>query len=508
MKLNLRLTMKCRRAFIYLVTCTCVVLMLLLLRSRLDAGPLPDVGVNARTELSPQGGVLAVTTSADKDVRVDNHGQIITEPEAVHNTTTRRSSAPVQSPLVTELTTHKQVEIVTVSMETNVEQELDSSLRQNMKRCSRALGVSEEALINDEKTLSKVGTKANLLLRAFQQIVPKSFSTNYKSPCWRDPQNSKLYCLPFFMVAGFPKSGTSSLHHGMIQHPEICTTGEKEPHWWTRHNPGDTGHIPKDYHPAIMRYLRILRAQISTGVRNPKAVTWDNSQSTLWDSPFFMDTQDYCALPAVISRLLPDLKFIVQMRDPVTRIYSHYLYSCSSTLGSDPSKWPVDIRLRTADTFHNLAVSGVNEFNECLHTSSLYECTNVMTSKFKAIHWKDTCAFITHQMFVGLYYVHIAKWLQFYPRENFLFLRIDDMSDPYELMSKITNFLGLSPATRQQAEKWFASKANTQKAFSTSSRKHEMRKDTRELLEELYRPYNEMLAGLVGDQKFLFQDED
>ncbi len=388
--------------------------------------------------------------------------------------------------------------------------DLDSNytaLRKEMERCSCAMGVSEIALKEDQDTVMAVSEKASLFLQALWQVVPKNFSKEYKSPCWKGGKANKLYCLPYFMIAGFPKSGTTSLHYAISNHPEIphSRAESKEPHWWTRHNPGDTGKVPKDYLPAIESYLRILQHQS----HYPKSVAWDNSQSTLWDSPFFMDTQDYCALPVVVSRLLPDLKFIIQMRDPVSRIYSHYLYSCSSTLGTNPAKWPKDVRLHTAETFHALIASDVREFNECLRSASLYECTNRMTSKFKAIRWTNTCAFISHQTFVGLYYVHIAKWLQFYPRENFLFLRIDDMSEPYKLVTKITNFLGISPASRDAAERWFSKKANAQKAFSSSdSRKHEMREDTRELLEELYRPYNEMLAELIGDDRFLFRDED
>ncbi len=381
----------------------------------------------------------------------------------------------------------------------------DAVLRKEMERCSLALGVSKKALREDRDTVKKVSEQASLFLQALWQVVPKKFSKAYKSPCWNDSETNSLHCLPYFMIAGFPKSGTSSLHYAIKNHPEIPHSGFKEPHWWTRHNPGDTGRVLKDFLPAIEKYLNILQRQS----HHPKTAAWDNSQSTLWDSPFFMDTQDYCALPVVISRVLPGLKFIVQMRDPVTRIYSHYLYSCSSTLGTNTSKWPEEVRLSTAETFHHLIMSDVKEFNECLHSASLYECTNKMTSKFKAIHRKDTCAFISHQTFVGLYYVHIAKWLQFYPRENFLFLRIDEMSEPYKLVSKITDFLKLSPASRDDAERWFSKIVNTQKAFSSSdSRKKEMREDTRELLEELYRPYSELLAELVGDDRFLFRDEN
>ncbi len=90
------------------------------------------------------------------------------------------------------------------------------------------------------------------------------------------------------------------------------------------------------------------------------------------------------------------LKFIILMRDPVTRVYSSYLFVCSQRFGPNPANWPEEFHLHTAETFLNLIVTDVKEFNECLDSSSLYECTNNMTSKFQALTGKDICGFISH----------------------------------------------------------------------------------------------------------------
>ncbi|KAK3598411.1 hypothetical protein CHS0354_005505 [Potamilus streckersoni] len=40
----------------------------------------------------------------------------------------------------------------------------------------------------------------------------------------------RLFCLPYFIIAGFPKCGTTDLWHRMIQHPDIVVhPTEKEP---------------------------------------------------------------------------------------------------------------------------------------------------------------------------------------------------------------------------------------------------------------------------------------
>ena len=56
--------------------------------------------------------------------------------------------------------------------------------------------------------------------------------------------------------------------------------------------------------------------------RKHSVITYDGSQSTLWDSNFFYKGQEYCVMPAVISRVLPNAKFIIVMRNPVTSLYS------------------------------------------------------------------------------------------------------------------------------------------------------------------------------------------
>ena len=44
-------------------------------------------------------------------------------------------------------------------------------------------------------------------------------------------------------------------------------------------------------------------------------------------------------MPAIISRVLPKAKFVVIMQNPIARLYSHYLYSCTMHLGGSISRW-------------------------------------------------------------------------------------------------------------------------------------------------------------------------
>ena len=136
-------------------------------------------------------------------------------------------------------------------------------------------------------------------------------------------ESRELYCLPYFFLAGFPKCGTTTLHEALQQHPQITGPTRKEPHWWTRVRLKD---MNTDYLKlTVMKYLHYFTG-VAEEYSKEGMVTYDATQSTLWDSNFYLDNEDYCATPAILSRILPNAKFIVLMRNPVTREYSDFFY--------------------------------------------------------------------------------------------------------------------------------------------------------------------------------------
>ena len=412
----------------------------------------------------------------------------------------------------------------------------EAGILQDMEKCSRAMNITDQALKHATGDLKAITTSANVFLKAIWSIVPRNFSSQYKNPCWHSDlsltsnnramlyfnlnsenrnyltkqQVSRLsrnifkrnfsegttFCLPYFFIAGFPKSGTSSLDAALIKHPQIAAPRSKEPHWWTR--------IPLDISNFNYLKLSVLRYLIHFLIKPSEGqtkITYDGSQSTLWDSNFFVHQQDYCAMPAVLSRVLPKAKFILVMRNPITRLYSQYLYSCTIGIGKDVLDWPKQMRKDAATNFHRNTLVDVKYFNRCLQNRSLHECVN--ENRFRA----NGCGGVGHRITVSLYYAHLSKWLQFYPTEQFLFLRTEDMSaNPQSLMARITDFLGVAPVSPTQAKQWLSRRLNVQKATSKDFTGFQMRSETRKLLEEFYRPYNAMLAELTGDSRFRWED--
>ena len=380
--------------------------------------------------------------------------------------------------------------------------------------------------------------KAEKFLKLIQLLLPRNFSTQYKNPCWQaeqpnfDPPNDDLMtllpssrqqkldqyaqlmnqqahsstkdkfilCLPYFFLAGFPKSATTTIHTVLAQLSQIQAPSEKEPHWWTREH--------KDSTTSFMLYtLNFRRLSLLVGngdqLMNNQLITFDGSQSTLWDSHFFVDGQDFCAMPAVISKVLPNAKFIVVMRNPVTRLFSHFLYSCQYQYGLSMDMWPPEMKHEPAELFHNGITKDIDVFNKCINSSSVFECVNSITAHREDGAKEGACTKIEYRLTVGLYALHIRKWLQFFPIHNFLFLKMEDITkDSYATMRSITDFLGIEAVPRNIAAKLLHRRENRSPMHAPT-----MLAKSLKLLMDFYHPYNRELAKLLNDDRFLWEDK-
>lgn len=116
--------------------------------------------------------------------------------------------------------------------------------------------------------------------------------------------------LPDFVIAGAQKSGTSSLHHYLVQHPQLLPAAIKEVHYF---NGG--------LDPRWDKYAegpRLYRSYF------PLRMTVQQRRALCFES-----TPDYLFNPVAAARmaaLLPDARYIVLLRDPVERAISHYFH--------------------------------------------------------------------------------------------------------------------------------------------------------------------------------------
>ena len=121
---------------------------------------------------------------------------------------------------------------------------------------------------------------------------------------------------PNFIIAGFPKCGTTSLFHYLKQHPDIFMPNQKELHFFTQAqifklNKGPKDKVVKQSHiKSEKEYLELFKSvkdEIAVGDASPSYINYPENFG-------------------MIKQYLNDPKVIVIVRDPIDRAYSNYLH--------------------------------------------------------------------------------------------------------------------------------------------------------------------------------------
>lgn len=123
--------------------------------------------------------------------------------------------------------------------------------------------------------------------------------------------------LPNFLVVGFPKCGSTSLHYYLDAHPEIFMPKQKELHYFSNDVISKLNKGPKD------KYIKKLHVQNSEDYK-AQFVKAQNNQAVGEISPSYINYPEEC-IPK-IKDLLGQPKIIIVLRDPIKRAYSNYLH--------------------------------------------------------------------------------------------------------------------------------------------------------------------------------------
>jgi len=112
---------------------------------------------------------------------------------------------------------------------------------------------------------------------------------------------------PNFFIVGVPRGGTTSIYKYLKNIPEIYMPSTKEPHYFS-----------VNINPAIFKSKPIRNKtkylELFASVKNEKFIS-DCSTSYIYDPD---------AAKLIYSKV-PEAKIVISLRDPVERIFSHYL---------------------------------------------------------------------------------------------------------------------------------------------------------------------------------------
>ncbi len=204
--------------------------------------------------------------------------------------------------------------------------------------------------------------------------------------------------LPNFLVIGAAKSGTFSLFNYLRQHPQIYMSPVKEPKYFafsegetlSFNGPGDLAanrRVTTDFGS----YCKLF-----AGVNDEIAIG-ECSPSYLYSSQ----------APERIKNILPDVKIITILRNPVERAYSNFLHLFAS--GREP----------------------LNNFEQAL--------------KAEPERIKNNWEYFWYYKNQGFYYAKLKPYFEiFAPNQIKVYLYEDYQSDPMKLLKDIFTFLNVN----------------------------------------------------------------
>ncbi len=198
--------------------------------------------------------------------------------------------------------------------------------------------------------------------------------------------------LPEFIIIGTQKGGTTSLFSYLQQHPNVMMPWLKEPHFFNTH-----------FDKGVEWYRRFFPLKSSRKIGGGV-------------------TPCYMYHPQVAERmaaLLPDVKLIVMLRNPVDRAYSGYI------MGRDYG-WD------STETFE--AALKQEKDHKKLEINILQENKNYYSEARDKLFYLER----------SKYYSQLSVWFRYFKREQFLFIKSENFfENPKKELTKIYDFLGI-----------------------------------------------------------------
>lgn len=266
-----------------------------------------------------------------------------------------------------------------------------------------------------------------------------------KIKLWRVLAEGPWCVRPDFLILGAQKAATTTLYHCLMRHPDVVGPLHKEVHYFDRnYRKGDLWY--RAHFPSALRKIW------SSAVKGHPFATGEASPAYLY----------HPHAPRRVKEKLPDRKFIVLLRNPVDRAYSHYQHELR--------KGCEDLSFEEAIFLEERRLYGA--FERVLGREN-YHSRNYWHYSYKRR---------------GLYAEQLNRWFKHFPdRSQFLILRTEDFSkSPGAIMGQVCEFLGLPPLP---SELYRRTQAPAYPAMDPAMRAELM---------DYFRPYNERLYELLG----------
>lgn len=211
-----------------------------------------------------------------------------------------------------------------------------------------------------------------------------------------------LRMLPQFLVIGEQKCGTTSIYKYLVQHPQIAPSLEKELRFFDRQfNRGRFWYQASFPFQLYSQYVRKRHGY--------NLITGDASPNYLC----------HPRVPQRVKTTLSDIKFIVLLRNPVERAYSHY-----------------NMSVRHKKETLSFAEALDNEEERLGGKIGQVRQGDDFESYYQFLHYAYKSR--------GIYALHLQQWFELFSRERFFIINSADFqTDPAKTLAQTFDFLGL-----------------------------------------------------------------
>ena len=265
------------------------------------------------------------------------------------------------------------------------------------------------------------------------------------------------HVLPNAYIIGFGKCGTTSLYSYLVEHEQIYKSASKEVHYF-------------DMYSKYMQGHNWYRSNFPLTVQKIACERFKGKKFVSIDA-----TPRYIMIPGALNRIkqaTPNAKFIVMVRNPIDRAYSHY----NANVKSDTFK------------MHDFGEEIERELQLEQSKRRMQTGKDAEASK-EQDPWRDGITSYNMHRYarVGVYVRRLRHWLDEFPNQV-LVIDLDLLAtDMQSTLDLVTDFLGIARC-----------KFTDTRRFNVGAYQSKMDPKTRARLAEYYRKPNAELYKLLG----------
>ena len=250
---------------------------------------------------------------------------------------------------------------------------------------------------------------------------------------------AKSRVLPDFLIIGAVRSGTTSLYYDICQHPSVKKAAYDEIGFFD-----DNYHLGEDWYRSLFPTKKKMR-EVKQNTGN--AITGE-------DTPFYIWNEIACKR---IAEVLPNVKLIAILRNPIDRAYSNYF----------------------------LGVRHSNETKNFDH--AIMKDIEFLDSKIK-MEFKNS-DYKKSYVAKGFYAKQLKKWFEHFEKKQIFITTTEELdNNPNIVLEQIFKFLELPNYSIKEIKR------------HKKSKYPKMNENVRKKLLNYFEPYNEELFELINQR--------